>query len=98
MDTHSHEDLAAFLRCLIYDLYVLSTAIERLRAAERFGEVEVLKTSGLIKLRAVSCPFHAAQLAVRSVFVVDGKASEPSGPRVPISFISCMPAVSEYSA
>ena len=59
MTDPSHEDCAAYLRCLVYDLYVLATAIDLLRNSEDFGQTEALKTAGLVKMRAIHNFFFA---------------------------------------
>lgn len=55
MEKHAitHEDRAGYLRCLIYDLYVLATAIGELEKTDDYGLGEVYKTAAQLKLRAV---------------------------------------------
>lgn len=54
----SHDDLAGYLRCVIYDLYVLALATEAMVEESDQGPSEVNKTAALVKLRAVYDFFH----------------------------------------
>lgn len=44
---------SGYLKCLIYDLYALATAIDELKQTEDYALKEVYKTAGLVKLRAI---------------------------------------------
>lgn len=54
MQHHSHHELAEYLRCVIYDLFVMANATERMVKETDHALIEVYKTAALIKLRAVS--------------------------------------------
>ncbi len=54
----SHEELSEYLRCVIYDLYILAVSIENLKKSKDFALIEVFKTSGLLKLRAIHHFFY----------------------------------------
>jgi len=58
MTTPSHDELAGYLRCLIYDLNVLATSTEKMMAESDDRIVEAYKTAALIKLRTVYDFFH----------------------------------------
>lgn len=49
----SHKELSEYLRCVIYDLYILAVSVENLKKSKDFALTEVFKTSGLLKLRAI---------------------------------------------
>lgn len=51
--TITHDDRAGYLRCLIYDLYVLSTAVSEMTKTNDYALTEVYKTVAQLKLRAV---------------------------------------------
>lgn len=58
MAVPSHDELAGYLRCIIYDLFVLAVATEKMVAESDHGLSEVCKTAALVKLRAVYDFFH----------------------------------------
>ena len=51
--TITHKDRAAYLRCLIYDLYVLATAVREVETTTDYALNEIYKAAALLKLRAV---------------------------------------------
>lgn len=53
MKRSSHKELADYLKCVIYDLYVLATAVETIAEAKSHELAEVGKTAALVKLRTV---------------------------------------------
>jgi len=58
MTTPSHDELAGYLRCLIYDLNVLATSVEKMMEESDDRIVEACKTAALVKLRTVYDFFH----------------------------------------
>jgi hypothetical protein len=63
---------------LVYDLYVLATAIELLRNSEDFGQTEVLKTAALVKMRAIHNFFFAeCQDSIKMAFFDCYSPSKP---------------------
>jgi hypothetical protein len=61
MPNPSHDDLAQYLRCVVYDLHVLALATEAMIKEKDPGQSEVNKTAALIKLRAVYDLFPSAE-------------------------------------
>lgn len=51
--TPTHDQLAGYLRCVIYDLFVLAKATDKLIEESDHGLTEVYKTAALVKLRSV---------------------------------------------
>ncbi len=51
--TITHDDRAGYLRCLIYDLYVLASAVSEMKETDNYALTEVYKTAAQLKLRAV---------------------------------------------
>jgi hypothetical protein len=51
--TATHEELAAYLRCLIYDLDILATCVQEMKRNPKGHLMDVCLNAGSVKLRAI---------------------------------------------
>jgi hypothetical protein len=81
MKTPPPKDLSAYLKCFVYDLYVLAAAVESMTEARDNDQAEVSKTAALIKLRTVYDFLHrptACDTIKRSMFAGCNPAMPPA--------------------
>ena len=79
MSSPTHDELAQYLRCLIYEMHILALATERMVKEPDKVSAEVYKTAALIKLRTIYDFFHrpTASDTIKISMFKDYKAKTP---------------------